>query len=94
MLEDMTMRGLREETQHAYLHVVSGFAGFLGRAPDTASAAGLRRFQVHQAESGVQPPQVARREVRPEIHRYCHGGRPPGTRESDQPHQRNPARQS
>ena len=37
MLEDMAMCGLREETQRDYLPVVSGFAIFLGRAPDTAA---------------------------------------------------------
>ena len=58
MLEDMAMRGLREETQRNYLRDVSGFARFLGRAPDTATADDIRRFQVHQAESGVQPPTI------------------------------------
>ena len=58
MLEDMAMRGLREETQRDYLRVVSGFAAFLGRAPDTATAEDIRRFQVHQSESGVQPPTI------------------------------------
>ncbi len=58
MLEDMAMRGLREETQRDYLRVVSGFAIFLGRAPDTAMAEDIRHFQVHQSESGVQPPTI------------------------------------
>ena len=58
MLEDMAMRGLREATQRDYIRVVSGFTQFLGRAPDTATADDIRRFQVHQAESGVQPPTV------------------------------------
>jgi integrase/recombinase XerD len=58
MLEDMAMRGLREETQRDYIRFVSDFAAFLGRSPDTAAAEDIRRFQVHQAESGVQPPTV------------------------------------
>ena len=29
---------------------------FLGRAPDTAEAEDLRRFQVHQRETGITPP--------------------------------------
>ena len=58
MLDDMAMRGLREETQRDYLRFVSGFAQFLSRAPDTATADDIRRFQVQQAESGVQPPTV------------------------------------
>jgi integrase/recombinase XerD len=58
MLEDMAMRGLREETQRDYIRFVSGFAAFLGRAPDTATAEDIRRFQVHQTESGLQPPTI------------------------------------
>jgi len=58
MLEDMAMRGLREGTQHDYIRFVKDFAAFLGRRPDTATADDVRRFQVHQAESGVQPPTV------------------------------------
>ena len=56
MLEDMAMRGLREETQRDYVRFVRSFAAFLRRPPDTATAEDIRRFQVHQAESGVQPP--------------------------------------
>src|ERR1700736_6795846 len=56
MLEDMAMRGLREETQRDYIRFVRNFAAFLGRPPETATAEDIRRFQVHQAESGVQPP--------------------------------------
>src|SRR6201981_3804360 len=58
MLEDMAMRGLRSHTQHDYIRFVRGFAAFLGRAPDTATAEDIRRFQVHQAESGTQPPTI------------------------------------
>ena len=58
MLEDMAMRGLREETQRDYIRFVRSFASFLGRRPDTATAEDIRRFQVHQAESGVQPPTI------------------------------------
>src|SRR5260221_3566030 len=56
MLEDMAMRGLREETQREYIRFVRSFAAFLSRSPETATAEDIRRFQVHQAESGVQPP--------------------------------------
>ena len=58
MLEDMAMRGLREDTQRDYIRFVRSFAGFLRRPPDTATAEGIRRFQVHQAESGVQPQSI------------------------------------
>jgi integrase/recombinase XerD len=56
MFQDMAMRGLREHTQHDYVRFVRSFASFLRRPPDTATAEDIRRFQVHQAESGVQPP--------------------------------------
>jgi integrase/recombinase XerD len=58
MLEDMAMRGLREETQRDYIRFVRSFAAFLGRSPETATAEDIRRFQVHQVESGVQPPTI------------------------------------
>lgn len=58
MLEDMAMRGLREATQRDYIRFVRAFAAFLGRSPDTASAEDVRRFQVHQAETGVQAPTI------------------------------------
>jgi site-specific recombinase XerD len=56
MLEDMALRGLREETQRASVRFVRSFAAFLRRSPDAAAAEDVRRFQVHQAESGMQPP--------------------------------------
>jgi len=40
MLDDMAMRGLRSDTQRDYIRVVRSFAAFLGRSPDTATAAG------------------------------------------------------
>ena len=58
MLEDMAMRGLRAETQRDYIRFVRSFTAFLGRSPETATAEDIRRFQVHQAESGVQPPTI------------------------------------
>src|SRR6202047_818370 len=58
MLEDMAMRGLRSDTQHEYIRFVRSFASFLRRPPDTAAPRDIRRFQVHQAESGVQPPTI------------------------------------
>src|ERR1700720_3694452 len=58
MLESLAMRGLRSDTQHDYVRVVRSFAAFLGRPPDTATAEDIRRFQVHQTESGVQPPTI------------------------------------
>jgi site-specific recombinase XerD len=58
MLEDMAMRGLREDTQRDYIRSVKNFANFLGRSPDTATADDVRRYQVHQHENGAQPPTI------------------------------------
>src|SRR3954471_2284569 len=58
MLEDMAMHGLRDATQRDYLRFVRNFAAFLRRPPDTATPEDIRRFQVFQAESGVQPPTI------------------------------------
>ena len=52
MLEDMAVRGLREQTRRAYIRHVRRFAAFLGRSPDTATGDDVRRFQVHQTEAG------------------------------------------
>ncbi len=53
MIEDMRMRQLNGKTQVAYIRAVRRFAGFPGRAPDTATAEDLRRFQLHMAEQGT-----------------------------------------
>ena len=58
MLEDMAMRGLRSTTQRDYVRFVQNFAAFLKRPPDTATAEDIRRFQLHQHESGVQSPMI------------------------------------
>ena len=52
MIEDMRMRKLAPKTQTAYIRAVRRFAGFLGRAPDTASTEDLRRFQLHLVDEG------------------------------------------
>ena len=58
MLDDMAMRGLQQETQRNYIMFVRSFAAFLGRSPKTATAEDVRRFQIQQADSGVQPPTI------------------------------------
>ena len=58
MIEDMTMRGSTEKTQHDYIRYVKTFAAFLGRSPDKATAEDLRRFQLHQTQVGLQPPSI------------------------------------
>ena len=34
------------------------FTAFLGRSPDTATAEDLRRFQLHQTQTGVRAPSI------------------------------------
>jgi integrase/recombinase XerD len=58
MIEDMTVRGFTEETRHDYVRRVRAFAAFICRPPDTATAEDLRRFQLHQRQSGMQPPSI------------------------------------
>ena len=58
MLEDMAMRGLREETQRDCIRFVRSLTAFLRRSPDTATPEDVRHLQVHQAESGMQPPSI------------------------------------
>lgn len=53
MQPDMLMRGLGEQTQQDYVRHVRRFAAVLGRAPDTATVEDIRRFQLHQHETGV-----------------------------------------
>lgn len=58
MQHDMLMRGLGSHTQQDYVRHVRRFAVFLGRSPDTATAEDIRRFQLHQHESGVGPATI------------------------------------
>jgi integrase/recombinase XerD len=58
MIEDMTVRQFAEKTQADYIRHVRTFTAFLGRSPDTATADDLRRFQLHQTETGVRPPSI------------------------------------
>jgi integrase/recombinase XerD len=56
MIEDMSVRGFSAKTQHDYQRIVSRFAAFLGRSPDSATAEVVRRFQVEQREAGMPAP--------------------------------------
>ena len=58
MIEDMTVRGFNEHTRRGYVRQVRAFAAFIGRSPDTATAEDLRLFQLHQTQSGIQPPSI------------------------------------
>src|SRR5438270_6291178 len=58
MIEDMIVRGFSEKTRSDYIRNVRAFAAFIGRSPDIAMAEDLRRFQLHQTQSGMQPPSI------------------------------------
>jgi integrase/recombinase XerD len=58
MIEDMIVRGFTEKTRNDYIRNVRAFAAFIGRSPGTATAEDLRRFQLHQRQSGMQPPGI------------------------------------
>jgi len=58
MIEDMSVRGFKDDTRRDYVRHVRAFAAFIGRSPDTATAEDLRRFQLHQTQIGVQPPSI------------------------------------
>lgn len=56
LIDDMNMRRFSRETQRNYLRDIGHLATFLGRSPDTAAAADLRRLQIEQQEDGVPVP--------------------------------------
>src|SRR3974390_1556756 len=58
MIEDMTVRNFGEKTRNDYIRHVKTFTAFLGRSPNTATPEDLRRFQLHQTQSGVRPPTI------------------------------------
>jgi integrase/recombinase XerD len=58
MIEDMAVRGFTEKTRQDYIRHVHAFAGFIGRSPATATPDEIRGFQLHQRQSGMQPPSI------------------------------------
>src|SRR5438045_8755116 len=58
MIEDMTVRGFTEKTRQDYVRHAQAFAGFIGRSPATATPDDIRGFQLHQRQSGMQPPRL------------------------------------
>lgn len=56
MIEDMTVRNFVEKTRNDYIRHVKSLTAFLGRSPDTAGSEDLRRFQLHQRQTGVRAP--------------------------------------
>jgi site-specific recombinase XerD len=58
MIEDMMVRNFVEKTRNDYIRQVRTFTAFLGRSPDAATPEDLRRFQLHQSQSGARPPSM------------------------------------
>src|SRR5215216_1936020 len=58
MIEDMTVRNFVEKTRNDYIRHVRTFTAFLGRPPDRATPEDLRRFQLHQTQTGVRAPSI------------------------------------
>ena len=53
MIEDMTARGLGQQTQRGHIRACKRFAAYLKRSPETATAENVRLFQLHLMESGL-----------------------------------------
>src|SRR5260370_41274284 len=58
MIEDMSVRNFVENTRNEYIRHVRTFTAFLGRSPDTATPEDLRRFQLHQTQTGGRAPSI------------------------------------
>ncbi len=56
MIEDMTLRGFQDKTQRGYIRIVSAFAEFLGRSPETATPEDVRAYQLHLSQKGLPTP--------------------------------------
>ena len=56
MIEDMTLRGFQDKTQRGYIRIVSAFAEFLGRSPETATSEDVRAYQIHLSQKGLPTP--------------------------------------
>jgi integrase/recombinase XerD len=53
MIEDMNLRGFQDKTQRGYIRIVSAFAQYLGRSPETATPEDVRQYQIHLSQEGV-----------------------------------------
>ncbi len=95
-IADMTVRGFTDKTRHDYIRTVAGFAAFLARSPNTATAEDIRRFQIHQSErshtaSAPLTPPTGARDRSPAVDERCPACRPgdstwygPARRDRDQ----------
>src|ERR1700682_264919 len=56
MLDDMSVRKFKADTQREYIRAVKRLAAFLGRSPDSAIREELRSFQLHLTEARCAAP--------------------------------------
>lgn len=63
MIEDMTLRGFQDKTQRGYIRIVSAFAEFLGRSPETATSEDVRAYQIHLSQKGLPTPAVRHQNI-------------------------------
>src|SRR5438477_12521640 len=54
VIEDMAPRTLGRHAQRSHIHSCRRFAASLGGSHDTATADDVRRFQLHQGDSGLR----------------------------------------
>ena len=57
MIEDMTVRGFKEDARRDHVRNVRTFAALIGPSPDIATAEDLRLFQL-QTQADLQPPSI------------------------------------
>jgi hypothetical protein len=58
VVDDMRVRKTAEHTNEDDLRAVRKLAAFLGRSPDTATVADLRRFHLHPVDAGAGPATI------------------------------------
>ena len=72
MIEDMTVRNLSPATQRSYLHAVTKFSRYFGRAPDRLGLEDVRAFQVHLVSAGEFLAGVEPDGLRAAVLLWCH----------------------
>lgn len=55
MLEELQRRDYSHSTARAYLHVVSDFARYFRRSPDTLGPEHIRQYQLHLFQKKLSP---------------------------------------
>jgi len=75
MIEDMTVRGFKEDTRRDYVRHVRAFAAFIGRSPDTATAEELRLFQLHKPGHAIFLASVPSMESSDVVQHPAHPGK-------------------